>query len=368
MSKFFQSKTYTEIDDANYSYNTTWSSNRITVEIENLKPKLKIGELQDVNTISVNDDYVLSYSTASQTWVAKSLSSVATGDSGAPVDWSQIKQINRLGVLGTATAPEIISIPYTTIDFKIPKINMLKFKTNELNLTLVEGEFNSSDLIDYKTNEFVTFDGVAKLKTSYAEQMEGDINLPSGKSWVKDFDKSPFKEIVNINVDNSIYPILTYEAIPHDQILIQEKDYNLNNVSKVLSFELNGQGKNIRVLCSIDEGVSWNYFDGIEFQPISQLTLDKMRTYGNTITEFNLIKERWNYICRGKKIRFAYLLSMDNISDIEYIDSITLHYNGTGVWIQAKDTEYDVEISNTEIKIYCYISGDIKINYEEIIL
>ncbi|WPC42975.1 signal peptidase II [Clostridium sp. JS66] len=347
-----------KIDDNNPSTDTLWSSSKTIQEIQNQKPKMKLGELADVNTNNVDDKFIISYSKDTSMWVVSPVEDVVPISKGY-----EYQQITQLGVKGTTTTPEIISLPYTTTDFKMPKVNVLKYKALENNLIIIEGNFNSIEQSNYVSDQSIIFDGKAHLLTSYGGQMNYSRDLNQGKEWTYHVDKAGFKDFANFNVDNSVYPNLIYQAIPNDRLLIQQQDYNLSNVEHVDYFNLVSTGNNIRIVSSTDGGVTWQYFNGTSFQTIDKLTLDNVKQHGNTLDEFNAIADRWNYVTISKKIRFAYVLDMDNISDVETIDSISLQYDGNGVWVQAKDSEYDVEINNSEIKVYLYITGDVKINY-----
>jgi hypothetical protein len=95
------------------------------------------------------------------------------------------------------------------------------------------------------------------------------------------------------------------------------------------------------------------------------LAVDDVKTKGIDIATFNAINSTyWNLFNTNKKIRFAYLLAMDSISDPENIDNLELQYDGKGKWLEAKENEYDVEyVSNTVLQVLLKFSGDVKINY-----
>ncbi|AKA70120.1 carbohydrate-binding protein [Clostridium scatologenes] len=348
-----------EIDDITTSPNTLWSSSRTVQEIQNLKPKIKLAELQDVDTNNVGENYVITYSPPTAKWIAVPSNSIPSSNNGY-----KFNQITKLGVNGTTANPEKISIPYATIDFNLPKLNVLKFKSSETNLITIEGDFNANEQTGYTPDDYITFDGTAKLRTTYGNQMTKTGDLNQGTEWSFNVDKSAFKEFVGFSVDDNAYPNLSYKAIPFDRLLIQQQDYNLSSAEHIDYFNLNATGTNMRIVSSTDDGVTWQYFDGATFQNISSLTVENVKQHGNSINEFNAMQEKWNYVTASKKIRFAYLLQMDSISDIEQIDSLTMQYDGRGVWREAiHGQEYDVDVDNTEIKVYMYIKGDIKINY-----
>lgn len=83
-----------------------------------------------------------------------------------------------------------------------------------------------------------------------------------------------------------------------------------------------------------------------------------------SIDTFNNLTTQWNELIQYGIVRFAYVLSKDSVSEKTYTEKLAMQYDGTGTWIEAKDTDYDVEYVNNEtIQISLYFSGDAKINY-----
>ena len=58
-------------------------------------------------------------------------------------------------------------------------------------------------------------------------------------------------------------------------------------------------------------------------------------------------------------------MNITDFNDVESLDKLELTYdaNLSNVWSQEKESNYDVKITNTEIKIYIYTDGNFKINY-----
>ena len=372
MSKFFQSKTYTEIDDNNYSYLTTWSSNRTALEIENLKPKLRLGELDDVDVNGVNNDYVLTYSKDSNKYITIPFANLINSLGSNISSSFKYEQIERLNCNGTINNPEIVTIPLQTTDFRLGQVNLLKQEYLDENIPMTLTEFNSGDKNNYLQNDFIIFDGNSKLETNYSEDM---INVTSENSNIENaseltciIDKSIFESYDNFKIDDNSNPIkLTYNSIPKNKLLIQNMDYNLSLIKRLNTMTLTGIGNNIKIVSSVDSGITWKYFDinTETFKDLSELNEENIKQYGNTIIDFNNINRRWNYIIGEKKIRFAYLINMIDFNDTESLDKLELTYteNVSDIWVQEKENNYDVKITNTEMKIYIYTDGNFKINY-----
>lgn len=358
MSKFFQSKTYTEIDDSSYSFDSTWSSNRIVTEIKNRKADTRLSELKDVDTNNIKDGYILTYSKDSDMWITSPLNSIGDGSG-----YHQMQQYTKFGVNGTLDNPEIIRVPINTVDFKIPRVNVLKLMPGVKDIIVTKSDFDSSEKEQYIEDNFIEFNGTAHLKIDgYGGYMEFHRDLDDKKEWGYQIDKKDFKKYIEFSTDYKEYPSLYYKAIPHDRILVQKTNFNLSSVENIDYFELIGNGNNIRIMVSNNDGCTWFYFNGTEFME-KELNLENIKQYGNTIEQFNQIKERWNYITNTKKLRFAYLLQQDDIDHPEELDKLILQFDGNGKWRQVSSLEYDVEVSNTEMTVYLYCQGDIKINY-----
>lgn len=376
MSKFFQSKTYTEINDNDYSYLTTWSSNRTALEVENLKPKLKLGELDDVDANGVNNNYVVAYSGDSSKYITTSLANLISSLTNNVSSSFKYEQIERLDCNGTTNTPEIVTIPIQTTDFRLGQVNVLKQDILDENIPMVLTDFNSGDINNYIQNNFIIFDGNIKLKTDYSEEMINttfeNTKILQGKEWTYKFDKNifntNFESYDNFSINDIFNSInLTYKAIPKNQLLIQNMDYNLSVIKRLKTMTLTGTGVGIKIVSSVDSGITWKYFDidaGI-FRALNELNPTNINQYGNTIRDFNLINRKWNYIIASKKIRFAYLIEMENINDIVSLDKLELTYdvNISNIWTQEKEENYEVKITNTEMKVYIYTDGNFKINY-----
>lgn len=230
-----------------------------------------------------------------------------------------------------------------------------------------ESNFSLAEKDDYIADSYINFSGKASLKITYEVKMTYDRDTEKETEWDEVFSKDEYKEIVSFEKvydDEKGNPILVYKAIPYDRLLIQQVDYNLNNVAHITNCYLNATGNNLRIVCSFNSATTWNYFDGTDWQQIDNITVENVRDHGNTIDEIaNIYDSNWNVAVYNQKIRFAYLLAMDNISDVEEIESLTIQYDSDSTWFKAKSSDYDVEISNTSMNIILYNEGDYKINY-----
>ena len=118
------------------------------------------------------------------------------------------------------------------------------------------------------------------------------------------------------------------------------------------------------MIVSADSGTTWKTFSGEKWINVD-CTVKDIKAKGLDVSTFNNMNDVfWNILINNKKVRFAYLFSMNNIKDSVEIDALQLQYDGTGVWMQVKEDLYDVVYaSNTLLEIHLKLSGDIKINY-----
>lgn len=356
MSEFFNITINKDIvlDDSSISDKNGWTSEKIYKEIIN-KRITKFEELEDVDVVNRKDKQIVAFS--SNTGKFTTIDGVEAGE----LTGTGLRQIEQIGVVGSPENPKIISIPINTTDFKVPKINLLKQEPGEQNVA-IENEFLSNDFEEDKNiifNNKIYF----KLEHEFKYDVIEDTEKIREYSAIIDLDQ--FKIIDKFEeFEDGISKKIKLKAIPSDRILIPKYDLNLSHVEYIDYFELNAIGNNIRIICSIDGGKTWKTFKNEKWIDIN-LNLNDIKKNGMTKDLFNDINNMfWNELVTTKKIRFAYLISMDEINYIEELESLIIKYNEQGKWIQMKDTDFDVVYaSNTLLQVYVKFDGNIKINY-----
>ncbi|KEH94301.1 hypothetical protein [Clostridium massiliodielmoense] len=361
MSEFFYVTLDKDVvlDDSILSNKTGWTSEKIYREIID-KRLTKFEELEDVDVTRKKDKQVLAYSEATGKFVSMDLKGL--GESGG----INIRQVTQIGLKGSIDKPHIVKIPINTVDFRVPRVNVLKYKNYNRDLIQIKNEFTKDEEIQFKKDDMIVFDENVHFKTEYEKKWiineETDIAVESSV----DINLDLFKSIEKFHddIEEGVIKKLGITAIPYDRILNPVSDINLSNVKHINGFELKAIGKNIRIVVSDDSGKTWKTFSAEKWNHIN-LNIDDIKEKGMTIEFFNKINPLfWNELITKDKVRFAYLFSMDNIQDTEELDALNLKYDGQGTWIQAKESEYDVIYeSNTILAIYVKFSGDIKINY-----
>ncbi|MBU5268879.1 signal peptidase II [Clostridium cochlearium] len=360
MSKFFNITLDKEIvlDDSLISTSTGWTSDKIYKTIID-KRITKFEELEDVDVVNKKDKQLVAYS--EDTGKFTTIDGAEAGD----ITGAGMKQISKMGIVGSSEEPRIINIPINTVDFKVPRVNVLKFDLGDQDVIITKNEFTNGESNDFEEDNMMVFDGKAHLKTDHASNFTFNREVDTKNEYTITIDKTKFKKVEGFEVgEDGVIKTLTTKAIPFDRLLVPTGDMNLSNVEHVDYFKLTATGKNIRIVCSVDSGNTWKTFNNEKWVDVN-LDVESVRNNGMTIELFNSINDVfWNELVTTKKIRFAYLFSQDSIADVEELDNLDLQYDGQGKWVQAKEDTFDVVYaSNTLLQVYVKFSGDIKINY-----
>ncbi|MHB9938956.1 signal peptidase II [Clostridium sporogenes] len=361
MSEFFNVTLDKDIilDDSVISNKTGWSSEKIQKEIID-KRITKFEELEDIDVTNKKNKQLVAYS--EETGKFTTIDGIDAGE----IVGAGMKQISKMGIVGSAETPRIVNIPVNTVDFKVPRVNVLRYDTeNTQDLIAVKNEFTNDESNDFIDDNMMTFDDKAHLETNHISDFEVIKDTESFTEYSVNVDKTLFKKIEGFETfEDGVIQKLKTKAIPFDRLLIPKGDMNLSNVDHIDYFRLTANGNNIRIVCSVDSGNIWKTFSGEKWLDVN-LNIDDVMKNGMNIATFNAINDVfWNELVTTKKIRFAYLFSMDSITDIEELDKLDLQYDGVGRWKQVKEDLYEViYASNTLLQVECKFSGDIKINY-----
>ncbi len=361
MSKFFNIILDKEIvlDDSVISTSTGWTSDKIYKTIID-KRITKFEELEDVDVVNKKDKQLVAYS--EDTGKFTTIDGAEAGD----ITGAGMKQVSKMGIVGSPEEPRIVNIPVNTVDFKVPRVNILKYDTEGTQDKIItENEFTNGESNDFLEDDMMVFDGKSHLKTEHISNFTFNREVNTKLEYTVPFEKSKFKKVEGFEIgEDGVIKTLTTKAVPFDRLLIPTGDMNLSNAEHIDYFKLTAVGKNIRVVCSVDSGTAWKTFKTDKWVDIN-LNVESVRTDGMIVETFNSINDVfWNELVTTKKIRFAYLFSMDSIADVEELDNLDLQYDGVGRWIQVKEDLFNViYASNTLLQVECKFSGDIKINY-----
>ncbi|MBU3171340.1 signal peptidase II [Clostridium estertheticum] len=360
MSKFFNVTLDKDIvlDDSVISPKTGWTSDKIHKEIIE-KRITKFEELEDVDVVNKKDKQLLAYSETTGKFTT--IDGVDAGE----IVGAGMKQVSKMGIVGSPTVPSMVEIPINTLDFKVPRVNVLKYELGTQNVIITKNTFANGESNDFITDDMMVFDGKVHLKTEYIQDYAVARDETTFVEYATTLDLSKFKNVEEFeDFEDGVMQKLKVKAIPADRLLTPKGDMNLSNAEHIDYFKLVATGKNMRVVCSVDGGTTWKTFKTDKWVDIN-LGIENVRAEGMTIEVFNKINDTfWNELITSKKIRFAYLFSMDNILDVEELDNLDLQFDGQGKWAQAMETDYRVVyVSNSLLQVEVKFSGDIKINY-----
>ncbi|OLN21695.1 hypothetical protein BTO30_13410 [Domibacillus antri] len=168
--------------------------------------------------------------------------------------------------------------------------------------------------------------------------------------------------------DNAIRNV-SKSAIPQDQLVQMTRDINIRSIENIDSFSLNtlisGQAI-VKTAVSFDSGVTWYTRSGTVWAVIP-MDLASMKADGMTPAVLNaLTTVEWTEL-RGTSdtVRFAYLLSAEEVTDTLEVRDLVSQMDMRGTWKKAAHpTIYDYEYPfNDQLRVTIFASGDYKINY-----
>ncbi|MGE7931842.1 hypothetical protein [Viridibacillus arvi] len=162
---------------------------------------------------------------------------------------------------------------------------------------------------------------------------------------------------------------LNVKAIPSEQLILPTKDISIRLIENIdfvrLTYSEVNKGK-VRVITSFDAGITWYAHNGIEWININPKTDEVILLGMSPETLANITSAQWTDI-RGdsKTMRFAYAISMEDITDSAEIDALITQMDMKGTWKKAvHGTHYDYEYpNNDDLLVTIYADGDYKINY-----
>lgn len=113
-------------------------------------------------------------------------------------------------------------------------------------------------------------------------------------------------------------------AMPKRQLIMQEADMIFEKPIK--SFTLTGTVQNtsvLKVIASNDSGATWKAFNGLSWHPVNINDLDDVQSKGMDIATLNgITQEIWKPFLSGMKLRFAYYLDLNAVTDTLMIDKL----------------------------------------------
>ena len=225
MSEFFSVTLNKDVvlDDSVTNSSTGWTGQKILDEIIQHRVT-RFESLDDVNVANKQDKQVVVYSDDMKKFTTIDVEAI--GDAAG----LSLKQISKMGVVGSASSPYVVDIPINTLDFKVPRVNVLQFQQGDQNVIKTLNSFNNSDSADFELDDMIVFDDTVHLKTSYDYQMQYIVDMGTeNEEFSCIIDKSIFKSIEDIQENtDGVNEIITLTAIPPDRLLTASGDKDLS--------------------------------------------------------------------------------------------------------------------------------------------
>lgn len=171
-------------------------------------------------------------------------------------------------------------------------------------------------------------------------------------------------------IDNTVFaPGIRMIADPITKLILPSTDISLVSIQSInqmtVKTTVSGSGA-IRLIVSIDRGVTWKIFDGSNWCPIDISSPSNVIAIGMTIAQINIItKQQWDMLGATNIIRFGYALSINASTDVANTDILSLSVDMRGMWDGAQHyVDYKTGYPNSStINVRLLTSGDYKINY-----
>lgn len=168
-------------------------------------------------------------------------------------------------------------------------------------------------------------------------------------------------------------------AVPKRQLIFPTGDIKLYSPTipeAVVGFNLTANepvGTMMRIMFSIDEGVTYLSWDGTQWNSYTDIVDDEesedlMQQHGMTIDTLNALTkdqlgEIFGYEPRNRIVRFVYLYEMNHVDDDLQSGELKISMDMHGSWRQAKEADFTYGYpTNTELHVQLFTSGSYKIN------
>jgi hypothetical protein len=232
-------------------------------------------------------------------------------------------------------------------------------------------------LKDETSNEIYTINSGSIVSIGNGALTE-DMFINNGKDNVSEFVQAIFDQLVNSNVGIYNYTTeegvtnknITIEYIPEPQLILPTGNIDISSVENIDSIALtanNTGSSDLKIIISIDEGVTYKTFNGSIWETVDHTNLTDVKSNGMTITELNALSsvQIMSLIGTSNKIRFGYYMEITDPSETCETDELSITFDMNGEWKKATHkTDYHYKyLNNTTLQIELFSNGDFKINY-----
>lgn len=273
---------------------------------------------------------------------------------------SQIKNTKLNKTAGT-TSQIVLANPTTIQNIST---SVLEYQAGETGVVKYECNFNNGDETSFDTNvnQHLIFDGKMKQDNNISvKNMTNEGIIGDYTSYSAIVDKTQFNKINSITINTvSTDEVLTVTGTHHPTLVQANSDIDLTGIDRISDIVWTTTTTNtseLLLIYSIDSGLSWKGYD-----VVNQLVLDitdannlgEVKAKGISTTNLNSFTQidLDNMRNGSPKIRFAYYIEKNNVSDILENDSIILNVDMTGTDIFS--THYTVSFDGIRTLTYTF--------------
>jgi hypothetical protein len=270
---------------------------------------------------------------------------------------SQIKNTKLNKISGT-TSQIVLANPTTIQNIST---SVLEYQAGETGMVKYECNFNNGDETSFNTNanQHLIFDGKMKQDNNVfvTNMTSGDI-IGDYSSYSATIDKTQFNKINSITVSTD--GVLTVAGTYRPTLVQANSDIDLAGIDRISDIVWTTTTTNtseLLLIYSIDSGLSWKGYDVVNqlvLDIVSISDLSEVNAKGISSIDLNAFTQiDLDNIRNGSpKIRFAYYIEKNNVSDILENDSITLYVDMTGKDIFS--THYTVSFDGIQTLTYTF--------------
>jgi hypothetical protein len=251
------------------------------------------------------------------------------------------------------TAPTSYSITLSgPITLQQLATSVLKYIPGATGVVQYLSNFNNSDSVNFTAGTTVAFDGTMHLIDKSVSGPMTSYSLSSGTCYETstiDFDQ--FYYVSNVIINDVASPTFIANGTNNPTIVKANGDINLSNVQEIAQIvwttNVSGQGV-LKLITSVDSGVSWKAFNGTDWITVDINNISDFKTNGNSVATINSLTISQLELLRqgSSKIRFAYYIEKENVSDIANNDAITLKVNMKGNDSIAAQTDFSYSLGS----------------------
>jgi hypothetical protein len=242
--------------------------------------------------------------------------------------------------------------------------SVLEYQAGTTGVVKYDCAFNNSDSTSFiiTTDQHLIFDGMMKQDNNIKSiTMTNEGTIDTYTVYSAPLDRTGFYKINSITEATiSTNEVMTINGTYNPTLVQAVGDISLVGVDRISSIEWTASTTNsskLLLIYSIDSGVTWKGYDSVNHVVLNITNisdLSEIQTKGITIANLNAFAQTDldNIRNESPKIRFAYYLEKNNITDTLQNDKITLTVDMSGGDIFS--THYNVSFDGVKTLTYTF--------------